>query len=364
VRELILTPRALEVALTGRCNLSCKYCFYADEMTARSDLTTSQWLNFISQLGGMGVMDLTLTGGEVFTRRDLYELIDEVVVNRMRYSLLTNGTLVTEKTLAQLEQGKRRLRLNSIQVSMDGSRADVHNLSRPNSFDRAVRGLRLLKEANFPVTVRVTINRHNLNDLENIARFLLEEIGLVSFSTNEAVPIGSGCQNAGEVSLTPLEMKAAIEIMSRIAERYPGRVQAQAGPQAKKAFFEEMEHAHRTGEKAKRWQMGSLTGCGCIFSKLSILHDGSIVPCSMMSGAVMGNITKDSLADIWQTHPILKSLRSRGSIAMRDLPGCSQCEWVEFCNGSCPGLAHQLIGDFNQANPVDCYRNYLEGIRR
>jgi SynChlorMet cassette radical SAM/SPASM protein ScmE len=353
----------MEIVLTGRCNLACQYCFYADEMTARSDLTTGQWLDFFNQLGELGVMDLTLTGGEVFTRRDLFELIDAVVANRMRYSLLTNATLVTEKTLALFEQGKRRLRLNAIQVSVDGSRSEIHNLSRPNSFERAVRGLRLLKAANFPVTVRVTINRHNLNDLENTARFLLEELGVASFSTNEAAPIGAGCRNAGDVSLTPFEMKTAIESMSRIAERYPGRLQAQAGPQAKKVYFEEMEHARRTGQKTKRWQMGSLTSCGCIFSQLSILHDGSIVPCTMMPGAVMGNITQDSLVDIWQKHPVLQALRNRGRIAMRDLPGCSQCEWAEFCNGGCPGLAHQKTGDFNQANPVDCYRNYLEGIK-
>jgi SynChlorMet cassette radical SAM/SPASM protein ScmE len=361
--DLISSPRSLDISVTGRCNLSCQYCFYADEMTARADLTTNQWLDFFNQLGELGVMDLILTGGEVFTRHDLFELIDGVVANHMRYSLLTNGTLVTEKTLAQFDQGKRRLRLNSIQVSIDGSCPEIHNLSRPNSFERSVRGLRLLKEANYPVTVRMTINRHNLNDLENTARFLLEELGLVSFSTNEAAPIGAGCHNAADVSLTPFEMKIAIESMSRLAERYPGRLQAQAGPQAKKTFYEEMEHARRTGEKTEHWQMGFLTGCGCIFSKLSILHDGSIVPCTMMPGVVMGNIIRDSLVDIWQKHPALQALRSRSSIAMRDLPGCSQCEWAEFCNGSCPGLAHQLTGDINQANPVDCYRNYLEGIQ-
>ena len=39
------TPKQVEIALTGRCNLNCAYCFYADEMTSRSDLTTpSGWV--------------------------------------------------------------------------------------------------------------------------------------------------------------------------------------------------------------------------------------------------------------------------------------------------------------------------------
>ena len=71
--------------------------------------------------------------------------------------------------LEEFKKGKRRVRLDSIQVSIDGSCAEIHDLSRPpRSFDNALRGLRLLVENNFPVTVRVTINHHNVDDLDNI----------------------------------------------------------------------------------------------------------------------------------------------------------------------------------------------------
>ena len=148
-------------------------------------------------------MDVSLTGGEALLRPDIFELIDGIIANRMRYNLLSNGTLIDEKLLKKFEQGKRRLRLDYIQVSIDGSTAAIHDQSRPGSFDKAIRGLRLLKEAGFPVAVRVTINRHNLNDLENIAKLLLEDIGLNSFGTNEAMPIGSGCRSDADMSLSP-----------------------------------------------------------------------------------------------------------------------------------------------------------------
>ncbi len=160
-------------------------------MVARRDLPTERWLAFFEQLGRLSVMTVCLTGGEAFSRPDLFDLIDGVIANRMRYDLLSNGTLITERVLAQFEVGKRRTRLNSIQVSIDGSCAEIHDKSRPHSFDRAMRGLRLLKEANFPLTVRVTINRYNINDLVNIAHLLLDEIGLMEFSTNEAYACGS-----------------------------------------------------------------------------------------------------------------------------------------------------------------------------
>jgi SynChlorMet cassette radical SAM/SPASM protein ScmE len=229
-QRVIAAPRHVDIAITGRCNLACKYCFYADEMVARTDLSTEQWLDFLAELGRIGVMDVSLTGGEIFTRPDLFELIDGVIANRMRYSLLTNGTLITERTLREFEVGKRRLRLNSIQISIDGSTAEVHDLSRPHSFARAIRGLRLLQEAEFPMTVRVTVNRYNVNDLKNIAHLLLEEIGLPGFSTNEAYPCGAAQRDDQEIMLTPVQRNHAMQLLTQLAERYPDRISAQAVP--------------------------------------------------------------------------------------------------------------------------------------
>jgi SynChlorMet cassette radical SAM/SPASM protein ScmE len=248
LRARIPLPTSVEIALTGRCNLRCQYCFYNDEMVALRDLSTAQWLAFFEELGRLAVRRVTLTGGEVFTRPDFWELVDGVITNKMRYSILSNGTLINEQVLARFQEGKRRLRLSSIQVSIDGSCAEVHDLSRPKSFERALRGLKLLKEAGFPLTVRTTINRHNLHDLENVARLLLEEIGLPSFSTNDAMPMGAGCDNQGDISLTSAEKLEAMRIMQRLQARYPGRLQANAGPQSKIQMYGEMEHARQTGE--------------------------------------------------------------------------------------------------------------------
>ena len=144
--KVMSSPRHVDIAITGKCNLACRYCFFADEMVGRSDLPTERWLSFFKELGRLGVMTVCLTGGEVFTRPDLFELIDCLIANRMRYQILSNGTMITEEILKQFEIGKRRQRLDSIQVSVDGSSAGVHDLSRPKSFKRALRGLKLLKE--------------------------------------------------------------------------------------------------------------------------------------------------------------------------------------------------------------------------
>ncbi|MBW1768039.1 MAG: SynChlorMet cassette radical SAM/SPASM protein ScmE [Deltaproteobacteria bacterium] len=354
-------PQSVDISLTGKCNLRCQYCFYADEMQSRQDLPVQQWLSFFKELGQLGVHDVCLSGGEIFTRSDLWDLIDSIIANRMRYSILTNGTLITEKTLDLFRKEKRRTRLNSIQVSIDGSCPDIHDKSRgKGSFNKAVRGLRLIKEAGLPGTSRVTVNRYNVDDLENIAQLLLDHIGLQSFTTNDAMPMGAGCHNQHTITLQPGQQLKVMKSLASLAERYDGRVQAMAGPLAKWRSYKEMEHARATGEKTTRWEMGYLTACGCVFSKLAVHHDGVISPCNMLSGLELGKINTNSIKKIWKTHPTLRALKERRQIPMNQVAGCEDCEWTPYCNGSCPGLAYEMTGDFNRANPHDCYALFLE----
>jgi radical SAM protein with 4Fe4S-binding SPASM domain len=105
--------------------------------------------------------------------------------------------------------------------------------------------------------------------------------------------------------------------------------------------------------------MGFLSACGCIFNKLSIHHDGMITPCNMLGKLEMGHINNDSIAALWKSHPMLTALKDRRQIPMSQVPGCEDCEWNRFCNGSCPGVPFELTGDINRVTPHDCYRAFL-----
>lgn len=352
---LMSTPRHVDIAVTGKCNLSCAYCFYADEMTARGDLSTQQWLDFIKKLGEAGVMTICLTGGEALSRPDFFELVDGIIANHMRYSILSNGTLITEKTLAEFGKGKRRQRLDSIQISIDGSSAEVHDHSRPNSFGRAVRGLKLLKDAGFPMTVRVTINGFNFMDLENTARLLLEEVGLPGFTTNEAYPCGATNRYQDEIMLTPVQRRVVMDTLMRLNERYQDRISATAGPLALAREECAIHEAQLVGEKEFPGR-GRLTACGGVFDKLAILHDGTIVPCHVISDLHLGNILTDDLGEVWRTHPMMQAMRQRQEISLDTIQPCSECDYKGYCTGGCPGGAQFLNGDFNTRNPMDCYR--------
>ena len=208
--KVMKTPRSINIDITNECNLRCKYCYhFTGPGDVRERIPTDEWLGFFEELGRCAVMDVCIGGGEPFFREDLKELIDGVVKNRMRFSLLSNGTLITDEIASHIASTRR---CDSIQVSIDGGSPETHDLSRgKGNFHRAIAGINVLLRHQIPVAVRVTINRHNVRDLEEIAKLLLDDIGLPSFSTNSASPMGLCRQNQEEMELTVEDRQVAME---------------------------------------------------------------------------------------------------------------------------------------------------------
>ncbi len=351
-------PRDVDLEITSKCNLRCSYCYYFDNPSQEyTDLPLDQWLSFIDELGECGIMTVTLCGGEPFIRPDLKEIIAHIVRNRMRFTILTNGTLLTDDWGTFLAETGR---CDIVQISLDGSKPEIHDSCRgAGSFSQAVAGIRIMQRHKVPVTVRLTIHRHNVHDLDKAAQFILEDLGLNAFSVNSAGYLGSCKEQAESIQLTVEDRYLAMKSLDRIARKYPDRVIALAGPPAEVRMYRRMIRAAK--EKAPAFSIGGrLTGCGCIFNKLSVQSDGNYVPCNMLPHLVLGNIREHTLRDIWLNAPVLKTMRRRSEIELSSLESCKNCPFIPYCTGNCPGLAHAITGDLNQPSPADCLRNYLK----
>jgi SynChlorMet cassette radical SAM/SPASM protein ScmE len=121
-----------------------------------------------------------------------------------------------------------------------------------------------------------------------------------------------------------------------------------------------MEKARRTD--AERFSNGGrLTGCGCPASKIGVRADGVIVPCTMLSHMELGRINQDTLQDIWQNNKRLYKLRTRHLISLDSFAECTECAYVPYCTGNCPGLAFTLTGDVDRPSPDACLKHFLNG---
>jgi len=355
--RVMRTPRKIDIDLTARCNLRCTYCYFFDNPEVEyQDLPTDDWLRFFGECGRLGVMELTLAGGEPFMRKDLRALIEGVVANRMRFSMLSNGALINEDNAGFIAGTGR---CNSIQISIDGSCPEVHDTCRgKGSFESAVRGIQTLQRLSIPVAVRMTIHQHNVNDLANTARFLLEDLGLPSFSTNSAGYLGTCRVNAQDVMLTVEERQFAMEELLSLSEKFNGRISASAGPLAEARAWRDMEKARNEAAPAKP-DRGYLTGCGCPTSKIAVRADGVIVPCNMLTHIELGRINQDSLQEVWQSSPALNDLRFRRYIPLTNFEFCSGCPYISYCTGNCPALSFTLTGKVDHPSPDACLRRFL-----
>ncbi len=356
--RLMKTPKSMDLEITNRCNLRCRYCsHFSSKGDVDQDLSTKEWLQFFEALGRCAVMDVCLQGGEPFIREDFKELVEGIVRNRMRFSILSNGTLITDDMAAFLAATGR---CNSVQISIDGSMETTHDAFRgKGNFHRALSGLKSLIKHNLSATVRVTIHRKNVRDLEAVARLLLEEIGLPDFSTNSASHLGLCRKNAEQVQLTAEERTIAMETLLRLNQKYNDRISAQAGPLAEAREWLRMMKAQKEGLDNLP-NRGFLTGCGGFMTKLAVRADGVMVPCNLIPGMELGRINQDDLEEAWRNHPELNRFRNRTSIPLSDFEYCRGCDFMNYCTGNCPALAFTLLNDPYQPSPDACLKRFLE----
>ena len=352
------TPKSVDIDVTNKCNLRCKYCYhFASDGDVNQDLPTEEWLQFFKEMGQYAVLRVCIGGGEPFIRKDIKTLIDGIVRNRMRFNILSNGTLITDELASYIAATGR---CDIIQISIDGATANTNDACRGDGvFDQALKGLKCLQRNKIATTVRVTIHRHNVDDLDNIAELLIEDLGLPGFSTNAASYLGLCRSNENEVQLSIDERERAMQTLLKLNQKYNGRISAAAGPLAEAKKWLEMKRAvdHKDKQSTK---CGYLSACGGVYSKLAVRADGVMVPCNMMSHIELGRINRDDLQKIWLYHPELHKIRKRRHIALSEFEFCQGCAYIESCTGNCPALAYTLTGKVNHPSPDSCLKRFLE----
>lgn len=356
--KLMKTPRSVDIEITTRCNLRCKYCaHFTSAGDVDNDLPKEEWLKFFEELNRCAVMDVVLSGGEPFHRPDITEIIEGIVKNKMRYSILSNGTLITDEIAKFVAETRR---CNYVQVSIDGSKPESHDIFRgKGTFEKAINGLKNLRKHGVNNTVRVTIHRYNVSDLDHIAKLLLEDIGLNGFSTNVASYQGLCRENNEQIKLDAETQSLAMESLLGLAKKYNGRITANAGPLANARMWLEMEKARREGLESMSGR-GCLSGCGGMMSKIAVRADGVLVPCSQLPHIELGRINKDDLMDIWQNHPEMNRMRNRRRIPLSEFEFCQGCDYINYCTGNCPALSYTLLGKEDHPSPDACLKRFLE----
>ncbi len=316
--------RTLYVYLTGGCNLACRHCwltpsFHPDGGTG-GHLSVELFERALDEAIPLGLQGVKLTGGEPFLHPEILRLADILKDRKLGLTIETNGTLVTPELAQALRE---RSTLNFISVSIDGSRAEIHDPFRGvvGSFERAVDGARALVAAGYRPQVIMSLHTGNVDDIEPLVR-MAEGLGAGSVKFNLVQPCGRGEQltDAGQV----LSIERLIELGRWVERELQPRCSISLHYSWPMAFY-----------SLKRLANDSLGVCG-IYTILGVLPAGQLAMCGI--GEVIpelcyGQLGVDNLADVWASHPMLVDLR-------KTVPGrlegiCARCLMRESCLGSC-----------------------------
>jgi MoaA/NifB/PqqE/SkfB family radical SAM enzyme len=142
--------------ITPTCNLRCHFCYVALDPYKGPYLTTEQMRQVLDVIQRAGVLYLTLTGGEIFSRRDFEEIYRYALSKGLLVTLFSNATLVTPRIAAML----RKYPPLSMEVSIYGADATHYESTTgiPGSFARFERGVRLLCEAGVRLVLKHTVS--------------------------------------------------------------------------------------------------------------------------------------------------------------------------------------------------------------
>ena len=93
-------PLSVHLDLTYRCNERCVHCYLDHE--DHGEMNTAEIKELLDQLAEAGVFFLVFSGGEIFMRRDLFELIEYARSLMFCVKLKTNAFMIGEKEADRL----------------------------------------------------------------------------------------------------------------------------------------------------------------------------------------------------------------------------------------------------------------------
>jgi radical SAM protein with 4Fe4S-binding SPASM domain len=315
------------IEVTHRCPLNCSHCYnnlpVGDREALRGELSTDELRRVIDEIADAGGLWLLFTGGEIFARQDFLEIYAHAKQRGFLITLFTNGTQITPAIADYLAEWPPF----AVEITLYGRTRETYErlTGVPGSFDRCVRGIQLLKERRLPLklkTVAVTINRHEIGDMQRFAT----ELG-VEFKFDGMINARIDCSHSPlEVRLTPAEL-VELDLEEPMREQEWAKLAAR-GAAAPAHSDENVYH------------------CGGGVSSFSVDPEGKLSIC-VLSQQDMFDLRKGSFQEGW--NEFLGKVRKK---AITRHTKCTDCRIRDLCS-TCAATAELEHGDAE--TPVDYF---------
>lgn len=306
-------------SFTKRCNLSCRHCQYG-EMSARKrpELPLEFFVDCLRQARKLGAHSANVTGGEIFLRRNCLDLVEAGVNMGYFVTLESNGTLIRDSHISRLQALGDKVR---IAISLDGMTKRTHEAVRgPNTFSRTVSTLEKLSGAGVPARINTVLQNDNIDEIPSIAEFAVEKLGIGFRLLPFILEYGKGaciCKTDG------VEYSQIIDVTEGFL--YPF-IRTHPKANITVGLNVALVPIDITGHLLCPWGQGMI-GIG---------PDGAASLCHVTnnhSEFVFGNLTQETLSNIWNSNPRLLQFRHSNPDNLKGV--CGNCLARGVCRGGC-----------------------------
>jgi radical SAM protein with 4Fe4S-binding SPASM domain len=321
-------PLQVSIEVTRRCPLECLHCYnnlpMGDMEAKRREMTKEEHFRMLDELVEMGCFWLLYTGGEIFARKDFLEIYTYAKKKGFLITLFTNGTIINEQIADYLVEWPPF----AIEITLYGRTRETYEAltAVPGSYDRCLRGIKLLKERGLPLklkTVPTSINKHEVGAMRLFAE---EELGVEFKMDGQINPRIDCSQSPLAVRLTPEEL-VALDM---------------ADPKGKSEYLRLAKHDLE--KPANLSQIDTIYFCGGGMNSFAINAWGEVGIC-VISQQETFSVRAAGVQAVWGES--LLQLRNRKRTRVTK---CVECRIQSLC-GMCPANGEMENGD--RESPVE-----------
>lgn len=198
-------PVEVSIEVTHRCPLECQHCYnnlpMADANARREEMSSDEHIHLLDELVDLGCLWILYTGGEIFARKDFLDIYTQAKKRGFLITLFTNGTMITPRIADHLAE----YRPFNIEITLYGATRKTYETLTgiPGSFDRCMKGIRLLLDRKLPLKLKTVPTTINYEEVYEMKRFAEQELG-VEFKFDPLVNPRTDCsQSPLAVRLSP-----------------------------------------------------------------------------------------------------------------------------------------------------------------
>ena len=327
--ENVLNSVLLE--LTYGCNLDCSFCYNDLNLRGRR-ISLDHYKTILDGLAEMGVLSLTLSGGEPLLYQHFFELGAHARKRGFVIKVKSNGVPLNRTNAERL---KAEVDPFLVEMSIHGARPESHDrlTQVDGSFDRLIRNIAILKSLGLRLKLNSTLTRLNEHEVEEMFA-LCDQLDIQLQFDPEVTPRDDG-------DLSPLELSPSndgIANMMRVSmQRVRTATKTDTLPIRLKPDFESAQKQDKKKQKV----------CGAGSTNVIIDPFGNVFPCVQFRRSV-GSVHEQSIREIWEGSAQLEEVRE---LAGRALDVARSKGMKQFCMG---------LNELRTGDPLESPESKLE----